>query len=120
MMNISNKSEEVAGRTSLAYQDDSDDGQSLLSDDGREVANADRINPRGASELRKKTPWGRILGAFGFRRATDHLPYYALQPRGQPTRPKPRSRRRIGSCLRYFIAYVPSLIIHQTIPNDHP
>ena len=98
-MAIPIKSEEADGRSSFAYQDESDDVQSLLSDGAR---TPDPSTLRENPELRRKTLWVRVLAALGVTRATDHLPYYELQ-----RRPKQRSRRCLGSCLRYFIAYAP-------------
>ena len=112
MMKVASKSDEAEGRASLDYQDESDDVQSLLSDDGRDLVAAD-ANSRENPESRKKTPWVRMLAALGWSRPTEHLPYYALEQRGRATHPKPRSRRCIGSCLRYFIAYVHSVRIQQ-------
>ena len=117
-MNVSIKPEEAEGRTSLAYQDESDDGQSLLSNDGRDVTRVEMPNPRENPVSWKKTPWVRALAALGLRRGIDDLPYYKLQERSRTAHSKPRSRRCMGSCLRYFIAYVPSLDTYPTIAND--
>ena len=105
------KADEAEGRASLAYQDESDDVRSLLSDDGRDFAAAD-ANARENVNAQKRTPWARMMTRLGWGRPAEQLPYYALQQRGRAAQTKPRSRRGIGPCLRYFIAYVSSCVNH--------
>ena len=108
-MNLSDKSDEAESRKSLGYHDDSDDGQSLLSNDG-----AEDIMSRETKNSRKKTRWGRMLASLGFGRTMENLPYYELQQRGQETHPRTRPRNRICSCVRYLIVLVFTFDLYPT------
>jgi hypothetical protein len=108
-MTASRKSDEAEGRASLNYADESDDVRSLLSEDGADFVAADAQNSNGNAATQKNSPWTRMMAALGWGHPAEHLPYYALQQRGRPAHPKPRSRGCVGPCLRYFIAYASPL-----------